>query len=74
MRRGMVETDEEMGVKSVSSEAGEISGSEEHDEDDLNGEEVRRAMEAFRVSHGARAFAFGSAFLMGVVGIWGDGY
>lgn len=74
LRRGMMETDEEMGVKSVSSETGEISGSDEHDDDDVNGEEVRRAMETFRVAQGIRAGVSGVAFLMGVVGIWGDGY
>lgn len=69
----VLDADEEMGVKSVSSENGETSGSE-HDEEDVNGEELRRAMERFRAVQGIRAGVNGVAFVMGVVGIWGDGF
>lgn len=65
----ILDTDEEMGVKSVSSENGE-SASEE--EEDVNGEELRRAMEGFRLVQGVRAGVSGLAFAMGVVGVWGD--
>ncbi|KAF2100929.1 hypothetical protein NA57DRAFT_74526 [Rhizodiscina lignyota] len=69
----VLDADEEMGVKSVSSENGETSGSE-HDEEEVNGEELRRAMERFRTVQGIRASVNGLAFVMGVVGIWGDGF
>lgn len=69
----VLEADEELGVKSVSSENGYSAGEDEDDEDEgVNGEELRRAMEGFRVVQGVRAGVTGLAFAMGVVGVWGD--
>jgi len=41
--------------------------------EDLNGEQVRQAVEGMRYTEGVRAAVSGFAFAMGVVGIWGDG-
>ncbi|KAL1606482.1 hypothetical protein SLS60_003886 [Paraconiothyrium brasiliense] len=41
--------------------------------DDVNGEEVRHAVERMKVTEAWRAGISGVAFAMGVVGIWGDG-
>ncbi|KAF2803627.1 uncharacterized protein BDZ99DRAFT_427077 [Mytilinidion resinicola] len=41
--------------------------------EDLNGEQVRQAVEGMRYTEGMRAAVSGLAFAMGVVGIWGDG-
>jgi autophagy-related protein 33 len=41
--------------------------------DEVNGEQVRRAVEGMRVKEGVRAVVAGVAFGMQVVGIWGDG-
>ena len=40
---------------------------------ELNGEEVRKAMENWRFTEVVRGGVTGLAFFMGVVGIWGDG-
>ncbi|KAI9706862.1 MAG: hypothetical protein M1820_004641 [Bogoriella megaspora] len=51
--------------------------SEDYDreeEDAVNGEQVRGQVERFRVAEAWRAGVSGLAFLMGVVGIWGDAY
>ncbi|KZF22907.1 hypothetical protein L228DRAFT_261028 [Xylona heveae TC161] len=39
----------------------------------INGEEVKSRMEAFQLAQTVRACVAGIGFLMGVVGIWGDG-
>ena len=39
----------------------------------LNGEEVRKSMEGFKFRQSIRAGISGVAFLLGVVGLWGDG-
>ncbi|KAF2107155.1 hypothetical protein BDV96DRAFT_589789 [Lophiotrema nucula] len=41
--------------------------------DDVNGEQVRHAVERMRSTESARAIISGAAFAMGVVGLWGDG-
>ncbi|KAF9737020.1 hypothetical protein PMIN06_011360 [Paraphaeosphaeria minitans] len=41
--------------------------------DDVNGEQVRHAVERMRFTEAVRAGISGVAFAMGVVGIWGDG-
>lgn len=41
--------------------------------EDVNGEEVRQAVERMRYTEGVRAGISGVAFAMGVVGVWGDG-
>lgn len=41
--------------------------------DDVNGEQVRHAVERMKFTEGVRAAISGVAFAMGVVGIWGDG-
>lgn len=41
--------------------------------DDVNGEQVRQAVEKMKFTEGARALVAGIAFAMGVVGVWGDG-
>lgn len=40
---------------------------------DVNGEQVRQAVERMRAVEGVRAGVAGAAFAMVVVGIWGDG-
>ena len=40
---------------------------------EVNGEEVREKVEGLRRVEGYRAVVEGVAFLVGVVGIWGDG-
>lgn len=42
-------------------------------EEDVNGEEVRNAMEGFKLSQSARTAITGVAFAMSLVGLWGDG-
>jgi autophagy-related protein 33 len=49
---------------------GQSSGSE--DEDDVNGEVVRRAVEKSQLLERVKTGFWGLGFLMGVVGIWGD--
>lgn len=39
----------------------------------LNGEEVRKSMEGYKLRQAVRAGISGFAFLLGVVGMWGDG-
>lgn len=41
--------------------------------DDVNGEQVRQAVERKRLTEGVKAVFTGVAFAMQVVGIWGDG-
>ncbi|ORY10456.1 hypothetical protein BCR34DRAFT_485616 [Clohesyomyces aquaticus] len=41
--------------------------------DEVNGEEVRQAVERMKVTEGVRAAVAGAAFAMQVVGMWGDG-
>ncbi|KAF1961637.1 hypothetical protein CC80DRAFT_401264 [Byssothecium circinans] len=41
--------------------------------DDVNGEQVRQAVERMRFGEGVRAVVAGLGFAMGVVGLWGDG-
>jgi autophagy-related protein 33 len=52
----------------------EGAGSASEAEEEINGEEIRSAMEGFRFSQSVRAAISGAAFLMSVVGIWGDGF
>lgn len=52
----------------------EGAGSASETEEEINGEEVRSAMEAFRFSQSVRTALSGAGFLMSVVGIWGDGF
>ena len=39
----------------------------------FNGEEVRKSMENYKFHQAVRASISGFAFLLGVVGMWGDG-
>ncbi|KAF2270109.1 hypothetical protein CC78DRAFT_485943 [Lojkania enalia] len=41
--------------------------------EEVNGEQVRQAVERMRVTEGVRALVSGTAFALSVVGIWGDG-
>jgi len=41
--------------------------------EEMNGEEVRKSMEQWRVAEVVRTSATGVAFCMAVLGIWGDG-
>ncbi|KAF2875132.1 hypothetical protein BDV95DRAFT_309315 [Massariosphaeria phaeospora] len=41
--------------------------------EDVNGEQVRHAVERMRATEGVRTLVGGVAFVMQVVGIWGDG-
>lgn len=50
------------------------AGMSDPDEEAVNGEEIRRAMESFRFSQSVRTGIAGLAFAMSVVGIWGDGF
>jgi autophagy-related protein 33 len=50
---------------------GQSSSSE--DEEDINGEVVRRAVEKSQVVEQVKTGLWGLGFVMGVVGIWGDG-
>ena len=49
------------------------SASDEGEEADVNGEELRSAMEGFRLSQSVRLALTGVGFAMSLVGIWGDG-
>jgi autophagy-related protein 33 len=49
------------------------SASDEGEEVDVNGEELRSAMEGFRLSQSVRLALAGTGFVMSLVGIWGDG-
>lgn len=42
-------------------------------EEEINGEEVRSAMEGFKFSQSVRAGISAVGFAMSVVGLWGDG-
>jgi autophagy-related protein 33 len=42
-------------------------------EEDINGEEVRDAMEGFKLSQSVRTVITAVAFAMSLVGLWGDG-
>jgi len=42
-------------------------------EEDVNGEEVRSEMESFKANQTIRFYMSGLAFIMSIVGIWGDG-
>lgn len=42
-------------------------------EEDINGEEVRNAMEGFKLSQSVRTAITAVAFAMSLVGLWGDG-
>jgi autophagy-related protein 33 len=41
--------------------------------DDVNGEQVRQAVERRKLTESIKAVLTGAAFAMQVVGIWGDG-
>ncbi|KAF2456424.1 hypothetical protein BDY21DRAFT_372528 [Lineolata rhizophorae] len=41
-------------------------------EDEVNGEEVREAVERLRVVEGVRTGVLGIGLMMGIVGLWGD--
>lgn len=58
---------DEDGLKSVVGEEGERAEAE------VNGEEVRGAVERFGFAEAVRTGVSGVAFAMAVVGIWGDG-
>lgn len=53
--------------------ASDRSESGDEAEINVNGEVVRRAVETNRKIEAARAGIFGLGFVMGVIGIWGDG-
>jgi autophagy-related protein 33 len=57
------------------SESGVMVGqsSSSEDEEDINGEVVRRAVEKSQVVEQVKTGLWGLGFVMGVVGIWGDG-
>lgn len=53
---------------------GQSSGSSEaSDEEDINGEVVRKAVERNQLTETIRAGLYGTGFLLSVIGIWGDG-
>lgn len=53
---------------------GSSSGkSESGDEEAVNGEVVRRSVERGRAVEAVRTGVWGLGFVMGVIGIWGDG-
>ena len=56
-----------------SNSEGTASGEEMEPEEDVNGEEVRQAMEGFLTSQIIRTAIAGVGFAMSIVGIWGDG-
>jgi autophagy-related protein 33 len=68
-RRGKMEASYE--VLGDSHSEGTSEGDEVDEE--VNGEEVRTAMEGFKLSQSVRLALSGLAFAMSVVGIWGDG-
>lgn len=51
---------------------GQTSGSETGDEDDVNGESVRKEVEKGQAREKVRLGLFGFGFTLGIVGIWGD--
>jgi len=53
---------------------GESDEELERAEQDVNGEEVRTAVEKTRLREAWRAGVTGAAFAMAVVGLWGDGF
>ena len=44
----------------------------EGDEEEVNGEVVREGMERWRTSVGMRGAVWGTGWVMGMVGLWGD--
>ncbi|KAL9097461.1 MAG: hypothetical protein Q9165_000357 [Trypethelium subeluteriae] len=68
------------GVEGIAARAGvgNDEDSEDYDreeealEQEVNGEQVRGAVERWRWAEGWRSGVVGTAFLMGIVGIWGD--
>jgi autophagy-related protein 33 len=68
--KGKMESSYEVLDDSHSEETG--SNSDEGNED-INGEEIRVAMEGFWLNQSARFVLAGAGFAMSVVGIWGDG-
>jgi autophagy-related protein 33 len=57
---------------------GKVSNKREEDivlvesEEDVNGESVQREMDRERRMHLVRTWVFGTAFAVGIVGLWGD--
>jgi len=47
--------------------------SDEGSEEDVNGEEVRSEMVAFKSAQAIRFYLSGAGFVMSLVGLWGDG-
>lgn len=60
-------------VKSDGRGKGKIRGTENDADRDVNGESVEREMVRERWMQSVRTGISGVGFLMGVVGIWGDG-
>ncbi|KAL2262552.1 hypothetical protein VTK26DRAFT_979 [Humicola hyalothermophila] len=58
---------------SASSDAHSEGSAEELESDDVNGEEVRAEVEGFLKKQVVRSAVAGLAFMLSVVGIWGDG-
>lgn len=52
---------------------GRVFGERELEEGDVNGEEVERFARALQLGEFVRTVVGGVGFVMGVVGIWGDG-
>lgn len=67
-RRGLESSYEVLGDSSE----GEATPSE--GEEEINGEEIRKSMEGFRMAQALRAGLAGVGFAISVVGIWGDGF
>lgn len=51
----------------------ETASNNDEGDDEINGEEVRTAVEGFWLNQTVRAVLAGTGFAMSVVGIWGDG-
>jgi autophagy-related protein 33 len=48
-------------------------GAASEEEEEINGEEVRERIEVFRLGQTVRSVVAGIAFVMSILGIWGDG-
>jgi autophagy-related protein 33 len=62
-----------VGKRGTSSASATASNSSEVDEEEINGEVVRKAVEKQQNEEKVKSGLWGLAFVFGVIGIWGDG-
>jgi hypothetical protein len=62
-----------VGKRGTSSTSATASVASEADDEDINGEVVRKSVEKQQTEESIKTGIWGLAFVFGVVGIWGDG-